>query len=237
MSVVVDVALGLALVYMLVSLFCSALVEAGSSLFKVRARLLEGEMRRMLGGEQAPKGVLDHALLRDLRGGAQAGARAAMGLPSYVPARTFALVVMDTLAPDSTEAWTIEKLRDGLNTAGFPEGVKKALLPLLNDAGDDIQGARANVERWFDSTMERMSGRYKRGTQATMFALGLAFSLTFNVDSIDIASRLQYDRALREVVVAAAQEAIRDSQQVPGHCDFACCRGSATTRNQWRNAS
>src|SRR5262249_54394654 len=76
-------------------------------------------------------------------------------------------------------------------------------------AGGDLGRLRANLEGWFNGTMDRVAGWYKRWTQAVIFALGLALVAFLDVDTIALASSLAGDPAQRQYLIAAAQEAAK----------------------------
>jgi hypothetical protein len=67
-----------------------------------------------------------------------------------------------------------------------------------------IANARENLESWFNSSMDRVSGVFKRYNQALALILGIIFSLFLNVDSISIAQYLWREPAVRQVLVAQA---------------------------------
>ncbi len=81
---------------------------------------------------------------------------------------------------------------------------KRALITLLDAAGGDVAKARENIEKWFDSSMDRVSGWYKRRAQLTILVIGLFVAIAVNVDTITVAKRLSTDKALRESLVNAA---------------------------------
>jgi len=66
--------------------------------------------------------------------------------------------------------------------------------------------ARLNAENWFNDTMDRASGWYKRNAQKWAFGLGLGLALFFNVDTIHIATELWRQPLLRQSVAAAAED-------------------------------
>ena len=51
--------------------------------------------------------------------------------------------------------------------------MQRAILLAIDTAEGDLQKAQANLEAWYDSTMDRVSGWYKRSTQWILFAIGL----------------------------------------------------------------
>ena len=79
-------------------------------------------------------------------------------------------------------------------------------MTLIEAAGSDVAKARENIEQWFNSTMERVSGWYKRRTQLIILVLGFGIAAVFNIDSVVMAGRLATDKSLRESLVAASEE-------------------------------
>ena len=65
--------------------------------------------------------------------------------------------------------------------------------------------ARQNVERWFDDSMDRVSGVFKRESQRIALLIGLGLALMFNVDSISLTSYLWREPSIRAAVVANAE--------------------------------
>jgi len=151
-------------------------------------------------------------------------------LPSYIPARNFAYTIIDLAlhppaegaaevarddAPEASRTPVVsasalpvsmEALRSALKRT--PIGgtqVGRALRTLAEQAGDDMNALRENVETWFNGAMDRVSGTYKRRTQWIIFTLGFILTVLLNVNTITIATRLSTDATLRSVVVAEAE--------------------------------
>lgn len=96
-SQILEVAIGMVFVYLLLSLICSAINEGVEAQLKNRASDLQKGIRRLLedpGGSGWAAKLYDHALIRGLY-------RDGKHLPSYIPARNFALALMDLVAPAS----------------------------------------------------------------------------------------------------------------------------------------
>jgi hypothetical protein len=70
--------------------------------------------------------------------------------------------------------------------------------------------ARNNVEEWFNSSMERLSGSYKRWAQTWAFAIAFVIAIIFNVDSIHIADELWHNPALRQASTAYIEKFVED---------------------------
>jgi hypothetical protein len=74
------------------------------------------------------------------------------------------------------------------------------LCSIWNAASHDVVAFRAGVEEWFNHTMDRASGWYKRRTQLMLLILGLAIAIGLNVDTIRVTQRLWTDAPLRSAV-------------------------------------
>jgi hypothetical protein len=119
---------------------------------------------------------------------------------SYLPARSFCTVVMDLATPNSPGRIAMADLEAGIKN--LPESnVKRALLAAIQNAGDDLQVAQKNIEAWFDDTMARVSGWYKRFTQKWTIVFALLFAIALNADTLHMARVLWMNPTLRAEVV------------------------------------
>jgi hypothetical protein len=150
--------------------------------------------------------LLDHPLIRSqVDETARHPLRRAV--PSYLSARTFALALMNILTDDAkpgdVAVVRITKAVEGLDNPH----VKKALEALLEDSAGDLDRFRDGVEGWFDATMSRASGWYKRRAQLSLWVIAAVVTLALNADAGQIASTLWKDPTLRATVAAQAQKA------------------------------
>jgi hypothetical protein len=121
-------------------------------------------------------------------------------LPSYVPARNFALALLETLH-DGSQAPLFTQVERTISA--LPEGdLKRTLSLFLKNAGDDLGVFGNNIEHWFDDAMDRLSGIYKRISQYVMLVLGLLIAVALNVDSIRLSRTLWEEIGLRNAIVA-----------------------------------
>ena len=140
--------------------------------------------------------------------------------PSYLPPRAFSLALAETIAgkaPEDGDADTgkppwqqaddeilkrvkaaAEKLPDG----GLKEIVEKSSV----NAHKSLEGFRTQVEHLFDDSMERASGWYKRKVQLMLAVLAAIVVIGLNVDTVNVATRLWNDPALRESLAAQASQ-------------------------------
>lgn len=77
------------------------------------------------------------------------------------------------------------------------------------DAQGDIDKFKTYLEQWFEETMERASGWYKKNTQLLLFLLGLLIAYTFNIDTIRIVKKLEKDPKLRTQLITQADNFLK----------------------------
>jgi hypothetical protein len=201
-----DVAIGLVLIYLVASLLATATAEIIESIFKYRASDLARGITQLVQDPSLARDVYDHPLIRGLHEPTKRGARP----PSYIPAAVFATVFLDLLLPKRAQTPSPnEDLEDRTATAGSVrvenrvpgERARKILESLQAVAGANLQAA---VEGWYDAGMDRVSGWYKRRAQWITFFIGMTLAVALNIDTITIAQRLATDRTKREALVNAA---------------------------------
>lgn len=223
-SDILDVAIGLVLVFLLLSLIATAVREAIESVFKTRALYLERGIREMLAGDAHTlvSEIYQHPLVAGLYRGqfvSSAAQRLGRNLPSYIPSRNFALALLDVAARGPATApvegralapITFDGVRSAIARIQNPN-VQRPLLIAADSAGADLARLQRNVEAWYDSSMDRVSGWYKRRTQSILFVLGAAITLAANINTISIARFLYENRGAREAIVAQAAAVTGDS--------------------------
>jgi hypothetical protein len=209
-SQVLEVMIGLLLIYLALSVACSGIKEVIASLFALRSKTLEAAIRNMLldvNGNVAQKLFEQPVIATSVPPGKK--------LPSYIPSRNFALALLDTVAPtkDTVQPRTFQDLRAGI--AALPATkLRDTLLGFIDSAKGDLEIVQKKIERWFDDTMDRASGWYKRTAQKLIFGAGFVLCLALNADTFQIAKDLWSDEALRSAVVTQATERVREGKSV-----------------------
>ena len=222
-SGILDVAIGIATVFILVSTICSAIREGLEAWLKTRASYLEYAIRELL-HDRPGKALAEHFFKHPLINGLYQGdykARTtspkpkmwppARDLPSYIPAKSFALTLIDIVArgekvdaPLDATPITFDSLRASVGKLPYPE-VKRALMSAIDAAQGDLDQVCENLAAWYDGAMDRVSGWYKRSTQTVLFVIALGVVLFMNVNIITIADSLYRNQALRDAAVNAAK--------------------------------
>ena len=97
----------------------------------------------------------------------------------------------------------------------MPESLKRSLYVLAQraekgggDAQEQLQRFQKEIEIWFDQSMERASGVYKRNAKGVAILLGTALAVAANADTINIINRLSKDSMLRSTVNLYAQQLV-----------------------------
>ncbi len=200
-SPILDVAIGMVLVYVLISLLCSSINEIISQFLKLRAKNLEAGLANLLQSEQGDQFVAkiySHPLINGL---SKPGKK-----PSYIPPKNFSLALMDVMSGNTGKLPTDNKLLlQSFETGHFANTeAGKVVILLLNEAGNDAKKARENIENWYNDAMDRVGGWYKKTTQYIIFVIALVVCFSLNIDSIKISQTLWTDTALRQVIVETA---------------------------------
>jgi hypothetical protein len=224
-----EVVIGLTFVYFVLSLICSAVTESIASWRGWRAGKLELGIKNLLSGtdtvtkegEALAKKVYDHPLVQALvrpKTGKKAGKRPPW--PSYIPSRTFVSALLDIGAAASlagkagAEAAVIDvDVQKAIAAIPSPK-VQEALLALYRDSKGDLDTFRRNAERWFDDSMQRVSGWYRRHVAIVLWVVGALVVVFLNVDTLQVANTLWKDPAARSAVVAQADAAAKQGQGV-----------------------
>lgn len=139
--------------------------------------------------------------------------------PSYLQASTFATVLADKIG----EAWKggSQGFNDfGMAVAAMPEcALKNVLQGMVRDTQGDAAKLRAHVEAWYDETMVRVSGWYKRRVQVLLLLVGVALAGLMNIDAIHLAGALATQPGLRTALAdraAAAAVAAHQAKAAAG---------------------
>jgi hypothetical protein len=254
----IDIAVGLVLMYLVLSLLCTTINEFIASSLRLRANTLQAAMQQLI-DDPTLKTLFDNHGLIDgskvaARGGteqrsnptdavaaaitktvnAQSAAIAVLNTdvaekpavqsalsnvisqwrnwktpdyPSYLSGRNVALALMGSLDP------TKPVLDIGGITAAIgalpDSNIRDALLASLVDADGKIDKFRDSVAAWFDGSMDRLSGAYKRNLQLISFIVGLLIAGAFNADTLHVGNALWHDRSLTQVIAQSAPDLMK----------------------------
>ena len=246
---VLNVIIGLVFIFLIYSLFATALREAVASIFQKRANTLYKGIKSMLTNTDLSENTFDrignyikcsvinfwrwlkswvrdskpttlydkfyhHPIIKNY------GENAVFSKPSYLTAENFAIILIDTiknLEPDNElKVADIKMLSETLiNHSDLPGEILKNLpkrtaarvLTIdcetfkilyfhLNEAAGDLNVFKSRLEQWYNDTMGRVSGWYKRHTQTWLFMIGFVLAMVLNIDTIRISTYLSRNQEI-----------------------------------------
>jgi methyl-accepting chemotaxis protein len=78
---------------------------------------------------------------------------------------------------------------------------------------DDLSELNQAVESWFNRSMDRASGVYKRNAKAVGLIIGFAIAVGMNADSLHMIERLSTDPTIRQAITQSAQQFASDNPE------------------------
>ena len=123
--------------------------------------------------------------------------------PSYFTAENFADTIIHLLKDKGAGATHMDKVQFTLkfNTIDIQPNTLKHFRNVFTNSANDISQFKINLMKWFNETMDRATGWYKRKIQFILFWLGFIIAACFNVDAITIALKLAKDDEARTQLV------------------------------------
>jgi hypothetical protein len=205
-STILDVAAGIIFGFLAISLFTSAAVEAINSLFNVRVKNLRTGIMALVNDPNftdLAKLLYQHALINPLGPG---GADPLKNAPAYVDKMQFADALLDVTGLSAANAaaaaqapgpQAVAALKGQIASIPDPQ-LRQLTQGIVDRSGGDLQKVKQDLASWFDNGMDRLSGRFKRQTQAMTFLIALLTAFLVNVDTIRIGTLLSGQPALIE---------------------------------------
>jgi len=202
-SAVLDIIIGLTFVYLLLAILCTAANEWLATVTRRRAKMLEKGIKQLLGNQSTSTkanpnafytAFYEHPVIRSMMHDQHH--------PSYISSRTFTSAVIDIMDPkaDARDASVAAAVNE------LPEGnVKRSLVAQIKHERNARGDAHDAIEAWFNDAMDRVTGWYKRRTQAWTIIIALVLTLLANADTVQITRRLWADPVLRSKVVEEAK--------------------------------
>ena len=208
MEQILGVAIGVVLVCLLLSIIASHVLEIAAAFTAKRATLLEKAILRMVGDPGLYQKFASHPLIETISYSPAklfglSLARAAKPRPTYIASPLFTRVLLVSVAEmhnlPSTDVTAI--------VASLPadSALRQKLSAIILGIERDSAACVSAVEQWYDGTMDRVNGVYKRHTQTWLIALGMVLAVVFNANLFLITQRLWTSKDARDAVTATAQ--------------------------------
>lgn len=219
-----NILISLVLIYAVLSILVSILVEWWNHMRKERGKLLKNAICKLLSDPMNHEyGHLfyGHYMISGLRSDHRP--------PQYISSGMFAEVLIDIIAKqaahsqrvkadlnsnakfkkyeitgDAPPATVIDRFRLGVNMMD-ESPFRDLLVSFWDKSKGDYETMKQLMAAWYDDYMDRVSGWYKTKVQHTLLAAGFVVAIGLNVDSLHLVKILSLDENLRNSLVATAE--------------------------------
>ena len=237
---ILDIIISLTLIYGLLSILVSILLEWWNHYSKARGIQLKKAIFQLLNDQSINLhyGELfyNHFLIGGLKN------ETTRRPPQYVSSKLFADVLIDIIAQQVVHDVPIKLIASntlqGKNyeASTVPEAtvqerfllaLKKMNASPLRDvlhsfhdkSGGDYEKFKKLIEEWYNDYMDRVSGWYKTSLRKTLTVFGFIVAIGLNVDSLHLLKVISMDKSLRDNLVSTS-EAFADQQVEGGERDY-----------------
>ncbi|MCS6994061.1 MAG: hypothetical protein NZP74_09565 [Anaerolineales bacterium] len=209
LSQVLEVALGLALTYYLMSMVVSWMCQFVMTTFETRGRTLESVLRRIVGGKALGQ-LLSMPQIRSLapvryqdwRSLFSRNVQLVEKRVERIPVSNLLDAFFDLAKLDI--AANSEELVELINKLPPSEG-KTELLRLVNSGVSSVLELRAKMALWFEGLMQQASEMFAAMAKRYVVFFSLALTLLLGVDSIDLFRQLWATPDMRAIASVKAQ--------------------------------
>lgn len=215
---IIEVGIGIALIYLLFSLLATSTAEALAGLLDSRARtlrlLISGLLKGSNAGEDAKTQVAKlyaHPLIKAVTASGLLGRN-----PSYLSGDTLLASVIaeyrDRSLADQVvmHVESIKSAIDGLPADSPIRFILQEAWRRCEERGEDFQ---RQFDRWYEEFENRVKGYYRQQTQAVLLVLSVLIAGSLNVDTIAIVRQLSSDPSARVAAVKQAEAVLSEMQK------------------------
>jgi hypothetical protein len=208
-SPTIEIAIAIAFVFFLLSIIVTTVTEWIAGRFQFRAKVLRKGLEGMLGDKHVVEAIFCHPLVRtDLRPDRDRD-------PSYIAPRNFAAAFFDRVdlvweGGQLSKATVDVPGKEQTQTYEIDERLL-AQLRSLSIVSDKGQVTSPDLEKWFEDSMDRVKGDYKRKSQIVTIGISVVLVIGLNASTLRIAERLSAEPAVRAAIVAKSESASQGS--------------------------
>jgi cell fate (sporulation/competence/biofilm development) regulator YlbF (YheA/YmcA/DUF963 family) len=125
-----------------------------------------------------------------------------------------------------------EKLINSLSVIADRSRIK------INDLKEEMNQFKKEVETWFDRSMDRASGVYKRNAKGVAILIGISIAILTNTDTFHLLKRLSQDSAIRSAITqSASSQQINYINDPNARMQIQKLLGDASVPIGWQNIS
>lgn len=240
LDAILEVAIGLVVVWFVISVAASQFQEFFADLLKVRSKFLRKRMEEMLGGKSLVDRLYSHTLINSLGtswlffskrdpadipkeifiqafvetfGGADEAVNSKPATDAPEPGKDTSKPVPNLQRPQLQK---LQKEHPRGTAAESNPSMSTSLSPkmvtaLLSKKDANGKTDTKTIEIWFDAKMKEASAVYHRQAAGISFLFGFVLAIILNVDTVHIANQLWKDPTLRQSLVAEAGKVTPES--------------------------
>lgn len=177
--------ISLILLFLFFSLLCTAATEMIAAGLKMRALNLRHALAIALQDQSRPdllEEFYDHPLTQT---------QINRDLPSYINPSLFVETLLDLLLPSTQRHnMTMEWIRGELKATTVDSDINRILLILCDRSDGTISSFKQEIEYWFEASMQRATGWYKRKIQLLLFLVAVLITVSANLNTLEITNQL-----------------------------------------------
>lgn len=204
MTAWVDVAIGLTLVYLGMSLFVTVINEFIAQVFSLRGKALRDSLQSLINQGEIANRLAESPVLSPFFGAKTTR------LPAYVDSKILGRLLVGGLALGATSEQAYQRAVESINAlADSP--MKHQLQALVASAEETAAGLASAVSDWAERSMVALGDQYRRSMRVMSLLIGLVAAIALNIDTVELTTTLYRDKELRE---SAANVGARIAGQV-----------------------
>jgi hypothetical protein len=196
-STILDLAIGLIFTFLIISLVTSTATEALASVLGWRANTLLQGIKNLLNDQKfegLARSIYNHGLTNPQANGAATKETELIAKPSYIDAKQFATALTELAGISSgvtgSSGDIVKALLTKIDATITDPQLNKTLKGIVDRAGGDINKINSDISDWFNQSMDRVAGVYKRWTQVWTLVIALILAIALNLDTVRIAQAL-----------------------------------------------
>lgn len=192
-----DVAIGLTLIYLGVSLFVTIINEYIAQKLNMRGRDLYDDLQQLIDDPDVKQALLHYPALKPFFNNQP------QETPSYIDTKILGQLLIGSLANTTSTCSSIKQIKETIDK--LPDSaLKMQLQTIARTVGDKTEDMVTAVSDWMDRSLTMMGGTYKRNLQIISFCIGLTLTVLFNINTIILTEHIYRDKELRSAVTAYA---------------------------------
>lgn len=199
LTIWIDVAIGLSVIFLGTSLFVTIINEYVAQALDLRGKALRTALVRLIDDDTMVTALSRSPALRPFF-----DSKAKTGtLPSYVEPQILARLLIGGLRASAPDSNPLESVTASIRA--LPDSsLRSQLLALTATAGSSMDELIKVTSNWADQSLTVLGESYKRNLRAISFFIGLGVAVAFNIDTLFLTEHLYRNKESRDATVALA---------------------------------